>query len=176
MLPIAHKAGLSTRKNNRLGHTKISPRGSAVRHCHHLLKKGQENASAIPHTIRFYLIAFSYFDSCVPIFYFSSIGRSHPFTTLNSCWGKGIPSSMSMGQDSSTKGVLVPGGYLLYLGRHKFMFLVFSVEAHDGRKELPRGTIVNMMFSSLHPPLCRFIFHLASILSLHHLLCFANTM
>ena len=29
---------------------------------------------------------------------------------------------MSMGQDPSTKGVLVPGGYLLYLGRLNCVF------------------------------------------------------
>jgi hypothetical protein len=69
------------------------------------------------------------------------------------------------------------GGLSALPGSAQVMFLVFSLEAHGGRKESPRGTLVIMMFSSLHFSPVSFISLRFLFYSLHHLLLrFANTM
>lgn len=107
---------------------------------------------------------------------FRLLGGFNHVMRLKSGGGFGILSSMSMGQDSSTKGILVLGVICFTWVGSSYVFDL-QLEVRGGRKELPRGTIVIMIFSPFHlsPPGC-FYFPSLPFYSLHHHLCFANTM
>jgi len=103
-------------------------------------------------TILFYLVT-SYYDSCCSYFSLFSIygvvssfhdaefmlgGRASPVQCL---WAR-----ILQRRASSCRGVIC----FTWVG--SIVFLVFSLEAHGGRKESPRGTTVITMFSSLRFP------------------------
>jgi hypothetical protein len=128
------------------------------------------------HAVLFCLVT-SYYDSCCSYFslFFVSWAVSS-FHEAEFMSGEGHIQFNVYGPGPFNEGRPRAGGLSALPGSAQVMFLVFSLEAHGGRKESPRGTLVIMMFSFLHFPLVSFISLRLLFYSLHHLLCFANTM